>query len=93
MSFSLCWSRPRMLRSGRSSQRSRKEIRERSAEMKLPFPLTVSAGCVHTDMTTGRDLDDYVREADAIMYEEKTCEKGEPHLSRMKRLQPDRGKV
>ena len=53
----------------------RKEIRERSAEMKLPFPLTVSAGCVHTDMTTGRDLDDYVREADAIMYEEKTAKK------------------
>ena len=53
----------------------RKDIRERSAEMKLPFPLTVSAGCVHTDMTTGRDLDDYVREADAIMYEEKTAKK------------------
>ena len=53
----------------------RKEIWKRSAEMKLPFPLTVSAGCVHTDMTTGRDLDDYVREADAIMYEEKTAKK------------------
>ena len=53
----------------------RKDIRERSAEMKLPFPLTVSAGCVHTDMTTGCDLDDYVREADAIMYEEKTAKK------------------
>ena len=53
----------------------RKEIREHSAEMKLPFPLTVSAGCVHTDMTTGCDLDDYVREADAIMYEEKTAKK------------------
>ena len=43
--------------------------------MKLPFPLTVSAGCIHTDMTTERDLDDYVREADAIMYEEKTAKK------------------
>ena len=36
---------------------------------------SVSAGCVHTDMTTGCDLDDYVREADAIMYEEKTAKK------------------
>ena len=46
-----------------------------AAEMKLPFPLTVSAGCIHTDMTTERDLDDYVREADVIMYEEKTAKK------------------
>lgn len=51
----------------------RKEIKERSSEMNLPFPLTISAGCIHTDMTTEKGLDDYVREADEIMYREKVA--------------------
>lgn len=50
---------------------------EQSAEMKLPFPLTVSVGYVHTDMDSDRPLDDYVREADEIMYREKTGKKAE----------------
>lgn len=43
--------------------------------MKLPVTLTVSVGCIHTDMTQKRELDDYVREADEIMYREKIAKK------------------
>ncbi len=53
----------------------RTDIRERSAVMKLPVTLTISVGCIHTDMTQKRELDDYVREADEIMYREKTAKK------------------
>lgn len=55
----------------------RERLCEQSAEMKLPFPLTVSVGYVHTDMDSDRPLDDYVREADEIMYREKTAKKAE----------------
>ena len=53
----------------------REEIKGRSSEMNLPFPLTISAGCIHTDMSTEKGLDDYVREADEIMYREKVAKK------------------
>lgn len=53
----------------------REEIKERSSEMNFPFPLTISVGCIHTDMTTEKQLDDYVREADEIMYLEKVAKK------------------
>lgn len=56
-------------------ERIRTDIRERSAVMKLPVTLTVSVGCIHTDMTQKRELDDYVREADEIMYREKIAKK------------------
>ena len=53
----------------------RKEIAQKAEEAKLPYPLTVSIGCVRTDMRTDKTLDDYVREADQIMYAEKLAKK------------------
>lgn len=53
----------------------REEIKSMAEKMQLPFPLTVSAGCVITDMESEKELDDYVREADEIMYEEKLAKK------------------
>ena len=35
----------------------------------------MSIGCVRTDMDTDKTLDDYVREADEIMYAEKLAKK------------------
>lgn len=56
----------------------RDEIRATAEKMQLPFPLTVSAGYIITDIETEKVLDDYVREADEIMYQEKT----EKHVNR-----------
>lgn len=53
----------------------RKEIAQAAEEAKLPYPLSVSIGCVRTDMNTDKTLDDYVREADEIMYAEKLAKK------------------
>lgn len=53
----------------------RNEIREKSPDCRLPFPLTVSIGCICTDAESEKDLDDYVREADEIMYLEKASKK------------------
>lgn len=53
----------------------REEISETATKMQLPFSLTVSAGCVVTDMKSDKSLDDYVREADEIMYQEKVEKK------------------
>ncbi len=55
----------------------RDRLEEKSAKMKLPFPLTISVGYVYTDMDSDRPLDDYVREADEIMYREKIAKKVE----------------
>lgn len=49
----------------------RKEIREEATGLNLPFELTVSIGCIQTDMNTDKTLDDYIREADEVMYLEK----------------------
>ena len=56
----------------------RDEIRATAEKMQLPFPLTVSGGYIITDIETEKVLDDYVREADEIMYQEKT----EKHVNR-----------
>lgn len=56
-------------------QKIRQELDERAKMMKVPFPLSVSAGCIVTDMECEKNLDDYVREADEVMYEEKTAKK------------------
>jgi len=53
----------------------RKEIAKKAEDARLPYPLTVSIGCVRTDMCTDKTLDDYVREADQIMYAEKLAKK------------------
>lgn len=57
--------------------RIREELQEQAERKKLPFPLTISVGYVHTDMDSDRTLDDYVREADEIMYQEKIEKKVE----------------
>lgn len=44
-------------------------------EMGLPFEITFSAGAVHTDMQKDKSLDDYIRDADEVMYEEKAAKK------------------
>lgn len=41
----------------------------------LPCKLSISAGSIHTDMNSGKELDDYVRMADEIMYQEKSAKK------------------
>lgn len=53
----------------------REEISDMAKKMQLPFPLTVSVGCVVTDMEGDKSLDDYVREADECMYQEKIAKK------------------
>ncbi len=42
---------------------------------RLPFELTISVGCIKTDMNSDKALDNYVREADEIMYIEKKQKK------------------
>ena len=49
----------------------RKEIGYLAKEKQLPFPLSFSIGCIVTDMNMDKELDDYIREADEVMYEEK----------------------
>lgn len=62
--------------------RSDEEIREKIANMKkemeysakekeLPFYLSFSIGCMITDMNQDKELEDYIREADEVMYKEK----------------------
>lgn len=54
-------------------QNIRDKIDEVAKKAEMPFPLTVSAGWIATDMESGKSLDDYVRMADEIMYQEKTA--------------------
>ncbi|MDE7177004.1 MAG: GGDEF domain-containing protein [Lachnospiraceae bacterium] len=42
---------------------------------KLPCELSISTGSINTDMRNGKELDDYVRMADEIMYQEKSAKK------------------
>lgn len=56
-------------------QNIRNQIQEKAEKMQFPFPLTVSIGCITTDMNTDKTLGDYIREADEIMYEEKAAKK------------------
>lgn len=49
----------------------RMDIQYSSEKMRLPFSLSFSIGCIYTDMSTDKSLDDYIREADENMYAEK----------------------
>lgn len=51
------------------------EIEENARKMQLPCTLTVSIGSVNTDITSQLSLDEYVKNADANMYAEKTSKK------------------
>lgn len=53
----------------------REELAQRAKNMQLPCELTVSIGWLDTDMESGMELDEYVRRADSIMYEEKSAKK------------------
>ena len=55
--------------------RIRVEIEASAEKKKLPFQLSFSIGCITTDMNLDKSLDDYVREADEIMYIEKVSKK------------------
>ena len=56
-------------------QNIRRQIQEKAEQMQFPFELSVSIGCISTDMNTDKTLDDYIREADEIMYKEKAAKK------------------
>lgn len=49
----------------------RSELEQLTVKMNLPFTLSISIGTVVTDPKMDKTLDDYVREADEIMYREK----------------------
>ncbi|MBQ6886087.1 MAG: GGDEF domain-containing protein [Lachnospiraceae bacterium] len=53
------------------------ELSEASERMNLPIVLSVSVGAVITSPTDARDLEDYVKEADEMMYQEKVKKKME----------------
>lgn len=53
----------------------RSDIRARTKMVDFPCELSISAGSVNTDMRCSKELDDYVREADEIMYQEKCARK------------------
>lgn len=53
------------------------EILRKAEQMKFPFELTVSIGVVITDMEEEKTLDDYIREADEVMYAAKVAKKAE----------------
>ena len=51
------------------------EIQAQAEQKNLPFELSFSIGCIRTDWTADRNLDEYVKEADEIMYQEKSRKK------------------
>lgn len=51
------------------------DVETAAKEKELPFPLSFSIGCIKTDMNSDKNLDDYIREADVVMYEEKMRKK------------------
>lgn len=51
------------------------EIRDMAERMELPFELSASVGAIYTDWSSDKTLDDYIREADEIMYKEKMKKK------------------
>ncbi len=53
----------------------RKDISARVKLLDFPCELGISAGGIDTDMRCSKELDDYVREADEVMYQEKTARK------------------
>lgn len=52
-------------------------LEERNQAEKLPYKLDTSIGYVLTDIRSKKDLEDYVKEADALMYAEKKRTKKE----------------
>lgn len=49
----------------------KKEVEHSAKEKELPFCLSFSIGCLITDMNQDKELEDYIREADKVMYKEK----------------------
>lgn len=49
----------------------KKEVEHSAKEKELPFYLSFSIGCMITDMNQDKELEDYIREADKVMYKEK----------------------
>lgn len=56
-------------------QQIREEMHQMATSQNLPFELTVSMGYVQTNVATDKRLDEYVSEADRIMYQEKQSQK------------------
>lgn len=55
----------------------REEIDREAKALQLPFEVSVSVGSICTDMNTDKTLDDYVREADEVMYKDKMNKKAQ----------------
>ena len=58
-------------------QSIRQELMYIAKEEKAPFCLSISAGVTVTSPESGKSLEDYVQEADGMMYQEKTMKKME----------------
>ena len=58
-------------------QSIRQELTDISKKEKAPFGLSISTGVAVTSPESGKSLEDYVREADEMMYREKTAKKME----------------
>ena len=54
-------------------------MKAKARQEKYPFSLSVSIGYTVTDDDMERDFDDYVREADEIMYDNKDAKKQALH--------------
>ena len=53
----------------------RREIADTAKGRRLPFDLGFSVGAIHTDMNSLMTIEDYIRVADEMMYEEKVLKK------------------
>lgn len=53
----------------------RQEVHNESLSKKFPFDMSFSIGCIKTDVNEDKELDDYVKEADETMYQEKYIKK------------------
>lgn len=53
------------------------DIKKETQNRKLPFDVSVSVGCIYTDVNTDKTLDDYIREADEVMYQDKIKKKAQ----------------
>lgn len=53
----------------------RRDIRERGVQMQMPVALEVSIGACVTDASSSDTLEEYIKRADAMMYEEKCMKK------------------
>lgn len=56
-------------------QKIRTEINDNVKKLSLPFEVSVSVGSIMTDVTSEKTLDDYIRNADEVMYREKADKK------------------